>query len=118
MDPPPTAKILSSIEKYNPNLDKWTTDIKPMPSKRSGIGATSLDGSIYVLGGEQNQGTFNNNERYDPETDTWSLELPMPTARHGLGIVSIDDKIFAVGGGPHPGLTITGQNEIYFLKND
>ena len=67
-----------------------------MPSKRSGIGGISLYGSIYVLGGEQNQGTFNNNERYDPETDTWSLELPMPTARHGLGIVSIDDKIFAV----------------------
>ena len=106
------------VEKYNPKLDKWTIDINPMPSKRSGIGAISLYGSIYVLGGEQNQGTFNNNERYDPETNTWSLELPMPTARHGLGIVSIDDKIFAVGGGPHPGLTITGQNEIYFLKND
>jgi hypothetical protein len=88
-----------------------------MPSKRSGIGATSLDGFIYVLGGEQNQGTFDNNERYDPKTDTWTRELPMPTPRHGLGLVSIDDKIFAVGGGPYPGLTVTGQNEIYFLKH-
>jgi len=106
------------VEKYDPKLDRWTTDISPMPSKRSGIGATFLDGSIYVLGGEQNQGTFNNNERYDPETDTWSMELPMPTARHGLGVASVDDAIFAIGGGPHPGLTVTGQNEIYFLKND
>ena len=106
------------VEKYNPVLDNWTTDLNPMPSKRSGIGASSLDGSIYVLGGEQNQGTFNNNERYDPETDTWSVELPMPTARHGLGVASVDDAIFAIGGGPHPGLTVTGQNEIYFLKND
>lgn len=106
------------VEKYDPKFDKWTTDYNPMPSKRSGIGATFLNGSIYVLGGEQNQGTFNNNERYDPETNTWSLESSMPTARHGLGVVSIDDRIFAVGGGPHTGLTVTGQNEIYFLKKN
>lgn len=106
------------VEKYNPVLDKWTKDLNPMPSKRSGIGATSVDGLIYVLGGEQNQGTFGNNERYDPKTDTWTIESPMPTARHGLGVASIDDKILAVGGGPHSGLTVTGQNEIYFLKKD
>ncbi|HYF99969.1 MAG TPA: kelch repeat-containing protein [Candidatus Saccharimonadales bacterium] len=105
------------VEKYDPTLDKWSADLTPMPSKRSGIGATSLDGFIYVLGGEQNQGTFDNNERYDPKTDAWTIEFPMPTPRHGLGLVSIDDKIFAVGGGPHPGLTVTGQNEIYFLKH-
>jgi N-acetylneuraminic acid mutarotase len=105
------------VEKYDPKSDNWTTDLTPMPSKRSGIGATSIDGLIYVLGGEQNQGTFNNNERYDPLSDTWSVEIPMPTGRHGLGVASIDDKIFAVGGGPHPGLTVTGQNEVYFLNN-
>jgi len=49
-----------------------------MPSKRSGIAATSVNGSIYVLGGEQNQGTFNNNERYDPATDTWTKNCQCP----------------------------------------
>jgi len=48
-------------EKYDPDSDLWTTDLEPMPSKRSGIAATSVNESIYVLGGEQNQGTFNNN---------------------------------------------------------
>ena len=71
-------------EKYNPVLDEWTTDLQPMPSKRSGVVATSVNGSIYVLGDDQNQGMFNNNKRYDVATDTWSEELPMPTARHGL----------------------------------
>lgn len=105
------------VEKYDPKLDKWISDLSPMPSKRSGIAATSIDGFIYVLGGEQNQDTFNDNERYDPYSDLWSIEQPMPTARHGLGVTSIDDKIFAIGGGPHPGLTVTGQNEIYFLSD-
>jgi N-acetylneuraminic acid mutarotase len=48
-------------KKYDPVLDQWTTDLEPMPSKRSGNAATSVNESIYVLGGEQNQGTFNNN---------------------------------------------------------
>ena len=105
-------------EKYDTVLDQWTTDLEPMPSKRSGIAATAVNGSIYILGGEQNQGTFDNNERYDPATDTWSIELPMPTARHGLGVASYDDKIFAIGGGPHTGLTVSDQNEIYYLNQD
>lgn len=105
-------------EKYDPALDQWTTDLEPMPSKRSGNAATSVNGSIYVLGREQNQGTFDNNERYDPATDTWSEELPMPTARHGLGVASYDDKIYAIGGGPHTGLTVSNKNEIYYLNQD
>lgn len=105
-------------EKYNPVLDEWTTDLEPMPSKRSGIAATSVNGSIYVLGGEQNRGTFDSNERYDSDTDTWTEELPMPTARHGLGVASYDGKIYAIGGGPHPGLTVSDQNEIYYLNQD
>jgi hypothetical protein len=44
------------VEKYNPISDEWTTDLAPMPSKRSVIGAASINGSIYVLGGERRQG--------------------------------------------------------------
>jgi len=105
-------------EKYDLDSDLWTTDLEPMPSKRSGIAATSVNGSIYVLGGEQNQGTFNNNERYDPAADTWSQELPRMNARHGLGVPSYDDKIYAIGGGPHTGLTVSNNNEIYYLNHE
>jgi N-acetylneuraminic acid mutarotase len=106
------------IEKYDPVLDQWTTDLEPMPSKRSGIGATSVNGSIYILGGEQNQGTFNDNERYDPDTDTWSVELPMMNARHGLGVASYDNKIYAIGGGAERGFFTSGINEIFQLSNN
>jgi Kelch motif protein len=104
------------VEKYDPVLDKWATDLEPMPSKRSGIAAASINGSIFVLGGERRQGTFDNNERYDPDTNTWTIETPMPTARHGLGVISIDDKIYAIGGGPNPGLSTSWENEIFDLN--
>ena len=101
------------VEKYNPISDEWTTDLEPMPSKRSGIGAATINGSIQVLGGERRQGTFDNNEGYDLSTSTWTMETPMPTARHGLGVTSIGDKIYVIGGGPSPGLSVSWENGIY-----
>ncbi|MGH9890031.1 MAG: hypothetical protein ACRD4Z_01360 [Nitrososphaeraceae archaeon] len=41
-----------------------------MSSKRSGIKAASFNRSIYVLGGECRQGTFDTIEHYDPATNT------------------------------------------------
>ena len=64
--------------------------------------ATSINGSIYVLGGERLQGTFDNNERYDPANNMWTVEAPMPTARHGLGVVSIDDRYICDWKGTEP----------------
>lgn len=106
------------IEAYDPISDSWTIDLEPMPSKRSGIGAVSVNGSIYVLGGEQNQGTFDNNERYNPVNNIWTEVEPMPTPRHGLGVASIDDKIYAIGGGPERGFYTSGSNIIYHISND
>ena len=36
-------------KKYDPVSNQWITDLKPNPSKRSSIAATSVNGSIYVL---------------------------------------------------------------------
>jgi Kelch motif len=40
----------------------------------------------------------------------------MSTARHGLGVTSFDNKIFVIGGGPQPGLTVSDENEIYYVN--
>lgn len=103
------------VEEYDPLSDEWTTDLEPMPTKRSGIAASSLNNFIYVFGGEQNEGTFNNNERYDPASNTWIIQPPMISARHGLGAISQDGKIYVIGGGPTPGLTVSDANEIFVM---
>src|SRR4029079_5813477 len=87
--------------------------LEPMPSNRSGIFAAASGGNIYVFGGEENAGNFNNHEKYDPATDSWEIEPPMPTARHGLTAVTVNDKIYLIGGGPEPGLIVGGVNEIF-----
>jgi N-acetylneuraminic acid mutarotase len=114
---------VSVNEAYDPEQDRWITDLEAMPSERSGIAAAAVIGSpanssnIYVFGGEEPSRTFNNNERYDVNTNTWTSEPPMPTARHGLAAVVIEeDKIYVIGGGPQPGLSVSSANEIFHVR--
>ena len=83
---------------YDPEEDRWTK-LESMPSKRSGLASASLNGNIYVVGGETTEITFDNNEKYNPNTDSWTSEAPMPTARHGLVSIAIGEKLYVIGGG-------------------
>ena len=107
---------LNVNEMYVPQKDAWLS-LEPMPSKRSGIAAASMNNTIFVFGGEDADGkdpmTHHNNEKYDPVTDLWTSEEPMPTARHGLTATSVSDKIFVIGGGPQAGLSVSNVNEIF-----
>jgi N-acetylneuraminic acid mutarotase len=59
-----------------------------------------MDLSMFL--GEQPEGTFNNNKKFDTVSNKWTSEKSMPTARHGLVVVSFDNKIYVIGGGPQP----------------
>jgi N-acetylneuraminic acid mutarotase len=72
-----------------------------------------LGGKIHVFGGEADEGTFNENEAYDPATDTWRAMAPMPTARHGLGAAVVDGSIYVMSGGTEPGGSTSGANEVF-----
>ena len=102
---------VDATEVYHPVTDNWTK-LDLMPSKRRRLSAATiaLNGSIYVFGGEQPSGTFNNNEKFDVISGTWSSEVSMPTARHGLATVAIGKMIYVIGGGPQPGGSSTRLN--------
>jgi N-acetylneuraminic acid mutarotase len=74
----------------------------PMPTSRAGHAAAVWGGQIYVMGGEGNpedpSGVFDQNEVYDPASDTWSSLSPMLTRRHGTGAAAIDGRIYVPGG--------------------
>ncbi len=113
---------ISVNEAYEPEQDRWRTDLEVMPSKRSGTAAAAASlgngsSSIFVFGGEEPSKTFNNNEKYDAMTNKWTSEPPMPTARHGLAAVYAEgNKIYVIGGGPQPGLSVSGANEIFHVR--
>lgn len=112
---------IDTNEVYDPKLDKWTS-LNSMPTKRSGLAATSLGNDIYVFGGEhpfkddEPLRTFNNTEIYNTKIDKWTAGSPLPTARHGLTAEEVNGTIYVIGGGPEPGLSYSHANEIFQIN--
>ena len=101
--------------KYDPKKDEWTP-MEPMPIRRSGFAADSLDEKIFVFGGQMADGSSRDIERYDPITNEWSIEPNMQADRSGLAVAAYKDRIF-VFGGQHEGLQALGINEILIPDN-
>jgi N-acetylneuraminic acid mutarotase len=95
----PNRTVTGVNEVYDPATDTWETK-SLMPTKRSGMCATVVDGKIYVLGGRTGEqySTVDLNEVYDPETDTWTTKEPIPYPVVGYASAVVDGKIFVLGG--------------------
>jgi hypothetical protein len=83
-----------------------------MPTHRSGIGAATLGGGIYVVGGEAPEGTFAQVEIFDPAANRWTRGPDLPTPRHGLGVVEHQGRLYVLAGGPTPGGSASAAVEI------
>lgn len=60
---------------------------------RRGIALAALGGPIYAIGGLDDNSCFNDVERYDIESDTWSAVAPMNTPRGGVGSVALGVRL-------------------------
>ncbi len=74
--------------------DRWRIRASMSGARYEGA-AASVDGKIYVIGGDYCKDL---NEEYDPATDSWTTKASMPTGRHALVAVALDEKIYAIGG--------------------
>jgi uncharacterized protein (TIGR03437 family) len=113
------AREFTANEEYDPGTNRWRARA-PIPTARGGLGSAVVDNKIVVFGGEGNsgtpEGTFRQNEEYDPVADTWRTLTPMPTARHGLYGIAIGRAIFVPAGGPRAGAFYTSTHEAYFAR--
>jgi N-acetylneuraminic acid mutarotase len=110
-----------NLEVYDPKLDRWETR-SPMPQAQSGLAATTLNGKLYVFGGEQwtpEQKVLAQSWVYDPKTNVWSALPPLPTPRHGLGASAVGNRIFVFGGAIKPGgSTATTLHEVLVVPTE
>ena len=90
------------VEEYDPALDLWGAVKSPMPTPRSGGGAATYDGRIFVGGGEYQSPTYSAGfkalEAYDVAANQWIVLPSMPTARHGVAIAFVGNRIHFVSG--------------------
>jgi N-acetylneuraminic acid mutarotase len=75
----------------------------------------TLNGRAQVMGGEKtpNGGTFEQNEEYDPTTDSWRILEPMPTPRHGAVAGVLGGSLYVTGGGAQGGSSFTNVTEVF-----
>jgi N-acetylneuraminic acid mutarotase len=90
------------VEEYDPATNLWGVVKQRMPTPRSGGGAATYNGKIYVSGGEitnrQLSAAYKALEAYDPVNDTWEILPSMPSARHGDAAGFLGNKLHLVSG--------------------
>lgn len=72
-----------------PSAASWSFNDMDVMFLRRGIALAALGGPIYAIGGLDDNSCFNDVERYDIESDSWSAVAPMNTPRGGVGSVAL-----------------------------
>ncbi|XP_051278748.1 kelch-like protein 20 isoform X1 [Dicentrarchus labrax] len=91
-------RCYSSVERYNPDTDSWSTDVAPLSSPRSGVCLVAMDGYLYAIGGHDGIAAINTVERYDPNMNMWSKQAPMLTRRTRAVAAVLEGHLYVIGG--------------------
>ncbi|XP_044053723.1 kelch-like protein 20 isoform X1 [Siniperca chuatsi] len=92
------VRCYSSVERYNPDTDSWSTDLAPLSSPRSGVCLVELDGYLYAIGGHDGIAAINTVDRYDPKMNAWSKQAPMLTRRTRAVAAVLEGHLYVIGG--------------------
>jgi N-acetylneuraminic acid mutarotase len=108
--------ITNAIEAYDRAGRAWSA--RPaMPTARGGHAAAVVDGCIYVVGGEGNRahplGMFEQNEVFEPNSESWRTLEPMMLPLHGIGAAAVGTRVHVPGGGQVEGLGVTPAHEVF-----
>src|SRR5690606_23516882 len=77
----------------------------PLSQPRSRLAALEVEGLIYAVGGEGEDGTaLDLVEIYDLETGQWRQGAPLPTPRANLALTISGDDLIVAGGSRLEGL--------------
>ncbi len=84
-------------DRYLPQEDRWEA-CAPMSVARGGLSLVPIGGRLYAIGGGWT-GYLTFNERYDPDTNSWSV-VPSPFTGQwrGMGATRLGNDIYALGG--------------------
>ncbi|XP_059193672.1 kelch-like protein 20 [Centropristis striata] len=91
-------RCYSSVERYDPDTDSWSTDVAPLSSPRSGVCLVVMDGYLYAIGGHDGIAAINTVERYDPKMNMWSKQAAMLTRRSGAMAAVLKGHLYVIGG--------------------
>ncbi|HET7694458.1 MAG TPA: kelch repeat-containing protein [Vicinamibacterales bacterium] len=98
VDPLSVAPLrFTQLEIYDPQTDAWTTGA-PIPIGVYAATAGTINGKIYVAGGQRQSGNIANLQMYDPATNAWSEGPALPEAAAATAGGVIADKLYVATG--------------------
>ncbi len=84
---------------YNTDRESEWSYVTPMREYRKNFSAVTVQGKIYVLGGENERGAVNTFEVYDTKKDSWSELRAFPLKSIcGGAVAAAEDSIYVFGG--------------------
>lgn len=98
------------------NPVRWQ-ELTPMLHARASMAVATYDNTIYVIGGETEEGPSALVEKYDPQTDTWNQLQDKPTAVSDVSTVVLGEKLYLPGGKLADG-SPTNLLEVYDPRKD
>jgi N-acetylneuraminic acid mutarotase len=88
-------------EVYDPVTDTWETKTS-MPVAGMAMSANVVNGEIYLISGLEMYYlpwyNLDENQVYDPKTDSWTTKTPIPNPVFGYASAVVDNKIYIIGG--------------------
>lgn len=102
-----------SIARFDTFKREWCKG-PDMSTNRIVPGVASLNGRIYIVGGEQVSNSLASGECYDPLENRWFLISDMIVSRCEFGLCSLNGYLYALGG--WVGSDIDGSIERYDTK--
>lgn len=103
-----SGNFFEDLWSYDPVNNTWDeiTPAGPSPTARAGHSAVVIDNAIYVLGGEDENGTILDELwRYDPGTNAWEQRAALPAGgvrEHAAAAVAGKMYIFCGEDGENP----------------
>ena len=91
----PDGATLATAEVYDTTTDTWATG-PDLPVAVNHAMAATLDGVLYVAGGNDGDGPSTQVARL--EGDTWRRLAPLPQGRSAGGLVALEGRLYLVGG--------------------
>ena len=91
------SQSLPTVECFDSFHELWSV-CQPLHHARSGHGVVTMNGKIYVIGGESDSLIYDSAECYDVSTNKWTLLPCLTVPRCGLGVCELDGFIYAIGG--------------------
>lgn len=95
---------LASLERYDTLTDEWTV-LQSMKYPRTAVGACSLNGLLYVVGGEcavniphDDTMYVRHVECYDPAVNQWMSLADIAIQRSFVAVTALNGYLYALGG--------------------